>query len=60
MTGDSAPRSLGHKAWCSDGGMLSNKSFDTDTHRQCVARRVDKPTPCGALPVRADQLRRWA
>jgi hypothetical protein len=33
-------------------------SFDADTHRQCAARRVDKPTPRGALPVRARQLRR--
>jgi hypothetical protein len=38
--------------------MRSNRSFDSDTHRQRAARRVDKPTPCGALPVRAGQLRR--
>jgi hypothetical protein len=36
----------------------SNRSFDADTHRQCAARRVDEPTPCAALPVRAGQLRR--
>ncbi|HZY17531.1 MAG TPA: AAA family ATPase [Ramlibacter sp.] len=37
-----------------------NKSFAADTHRQGAARRVDKPTPCGALPVRGGQLRRAA
>lgn len=36
----------------------SNRSLDADTHRPCAARRVDDPTPCGALPVRAGQLRR--
>lgn len=38
--------------------MRSNWSLDTDTHRQWAARRVDKPTPCGAPPVRAGQLQR--
>jgi hypothetical protein len=37
-----------------------NRSFDRDTRRQCAARRVDKPTPCGALSARAGQLRRKA
>jgi hypothetical protein len=36
----------------------SNRLFDTDTHPHCAARRVDKPTPCGAVPVRAGQLQR--
>jgi hypothetical protein len=40
--------------------MPSNRSFDTDTHRQGAARRADNPTPRGALPVRAGQLRRYA
>jgi hypothetical protein len=35
-----------------------NGSFDTGTHRQCAASRVDKPTPFRALPARAGQLRR--
>lgn len=38
--------------------MNSNLSFDTDAHWQCAAMRVDKPTPCDALLVRAGQLRR--
>jgi len=38
--------------------MPYNRSFDTDTHRHCVAKRVDKPTPCGAAPARAGQLKR--
>jgi hypothetical protein len=38
--------------------MRSNISFDTDTHLHCAASRVDEPTPCGAVPVRAGQLRR--
>ena len=40
--------------------LRSNMSFDADTHQQSAARRVDKPTPCGALRARAGQLRRWA
>jgi hypothetical protein len=39
--------------------VLPNMSFDEDTHRQRAARRVDKPTLCGALPARAGQLRRY-
>jgi hypothetical protein len=35
-----------------------NRSSPPDTHLQCAARRVDKPMPCSALPVRAGQLRR--
>lgn len=38
--------------------MRHTRSFDVDTQRQGAARRVDKPTPCGALTVRAGQLRR--
>lgn len=36
--------------------MTSNMSFDADSHRQHAARRADKPTPCGTLPLRAGQL----
>ncbi len=35
-----------------------NKSFDADTHRQGAASRAREHTSCGALPVRAGQLRR--
>lgn len=38
--------------------MRANRSFDADTHRQGAARRVLPRTARGALPVRADQLRR--
>ena len=38
--------------------VLSNKSFDADTQRHCAARRVGERTPCGAMPLRAGQLRR--
>lgn len=38
-----------------EAGMF-NVSFDTDTHRQCAARRVDSPKPCSALPAPAGQL----
>jgi hypothetical protein len=38
---------------------VSNSLFDTDTHRQCAARRVDEPTPCGAVPVLPGQRRRY-
>jgi hypothetical protein len=30
-----------------------NRSFASDTRRQCAARRADKRTPCGALTARA-------
>jgi hypothetical protein len=33
--------------------MRSNRSFDTDTHRQDAARRADNRTSRGALPLRA-------
>jgi len=36
----------------------SNRSFDTDTHRQGAASRARERTSRGALPVRAGQLRR--
>jgi hypothetical protein len=36
----------------------SNRSFDADTHRQGAASRAREHSPCGALPVRAGQLRR--
>ena len=36
----------------------SNRSFDTDTQRDCAASRAREHTSCGALPVRAGQLRR--
>lgn len=38
----------------------SNRSFDTDTHRQGAARRAGERTPRGALPARAGQLQRYA
>lgn len=38
--------------------MSPNRSFDTDTLRQGAAKRAGEPTPRGALPVRAGQLRR--
>lgn len=38
--------------------VIPNRSFDTDMHWQFAAERVDKPAPCGDLPVRAGQLRR--
>jgi hypothetical protein len=40
--------------------LRSNRSFDSDTHRQGAARRAGELTPRGALPVRAGQLRRYA
>jgi len=40
------------------GLQLPNRLFDTDTHLQRAARRVDEPTPCGALPACAGQRRR--
>jgi hypothetical protein len=40
--------------------LLSNRSFDADTHRQGAAGRAGELTPRGALPVRAGQLRRYA
>jgi hypothetical protein len=36
----------------------SNRSFDTDTHRQAAAKRAGELTPRGGLPLRAGQLRR--
>jgi len=39
-------------------GVQSNKSVDTDTHRQRAARRAGDRAPCGALPVRAGHLQR--
>jgi hypothetical protein len=38
--------------------LRSNRSFDTDTHRQGAASGAREHTSCGALPVRAGQLRR--
>jgi hypothetical protein len=38
--------------------MRSNKSFDADTQRQGAASRAREHTSCGALPLRAGQLRR--
>ena len=35
-----------------------SRSFDADTHRQGVASRGRKHTSCGAMPLRAGQLRR--
>lgn len=40
--------------------MQANRSFDTDTHRHCAAKRAGERTPRGAMPVRAGQLRRCA
>jgi hypothetical protein len=40
------------------GEARANRLFDADTHRHCAAKRVDEPTPCGAVPVRAGQRRR--
>jgi hypothetical protein len=34
----------------------AERSFDKDAHRQCAARRLEKPTPRGALLVRAGQF----
>ena len=39
--------------------LRSNRSVDTDTQRHCAARRASKRTPCGAMPLRAGQLRRY-
>lgn len=39
--------------------MRPNKSFDTDAHRQRVARRACHRARAGGLPVRAGQLGRW-
>ena len=39
--------------------MTPNRSFDADTHRQGAASRARVHTSCGALPVRAGQLRRY-
>lgn len=36
----------------------SNKSVDSDTHRQAAARRAGDRTPRGGLPVRAGHLQR--
>jgi hypothetical protein len=36
----------------------ANRSFDADTHRQGAASRAREHRSCGALPVRAGQLRR--
>ena len=41
------------------GKKLPNRSFDTDTQRHCAAKRASEPTPLGAMPLRAGQLRRW-
>jgi hypothetical protein len=38
--------------------MSSNKSVDTDTHRQRAARRAGDRANRGALPVRAGHLQR--
>ena len=38
--------------------MSSNSLFDADAHWHCAAQRVDEPTPCGAVLVRAGQRRR--
>jgi hypothetical protein len=38
--------------------MSANKSFDTDTQRHCAASRAREHTSCGAMPLRAGQLRR--
>lgn len=38
--------------------VLVNELFDMDAHRHCALRHMEKPTPCGAPPVRAAQLGR--
>jgi hypothetical protein len=45
------------QAICTTSGRVrSNRSVDTDTHRQRAARRAGDRAPRGALPVRAGHL----
>ena len=41
-------------------GVQSNKSVDTDTHRQAAARRIRDHASLSGLPVRAGHLQCYA
>jgi len=49
---------MGSEVFMNLVALRPNRSFDADTHRQGAASRAQEHTPCGALPVRAGQLRR--
>lgn len=59
-SGGRAVRCFGRyeKAMGGSVSLRSNRSVDSDTHRQRAARRAGDRAPRGALPVRACQIQR--
>lgn len=40
------------------GADRADRLFETETQRYRGTKRVDKPSPCGAMPAHAGHLRR--